>query len=135
MSRTAAGFESSNAGVPSARRLPRVRALIAILALCALAAPIGAAALVPAGASDANRGRYVSSAREYRAAAAKSAAKSGASVAEMTATIQNALRSAIDEDARSRGLVFGPDEWKVLALDIELNAQGIAFVADKLRTK
>jgi glyoxylase-like metal-dependent hydrolase (beta-lactamase superfamily II) len=59
---------------------------------------------------------------------------SSASIAEMTTTIQNELRKAIDEDARGRGIVFGDAEWKVLALDIELNAQGIAFVADKMRS-
>jgi glyoxylase-like metal-dependent hydrolase (beta-lactamase superfamily II) len=61
------------------------------------------------------------------------AARSDASVAEMTVRIQDALRRAIEDDTRSRGIVFGEAEWKVLALDIELNAQGIAFVADKIR--
>jgi glyoxylase-like metal-dependent hydrolase (beta-lactamase superfamily II) len=61
------------------------------------------------------------------------AAKSDASVEEMTARIQTELRRAIEEDTRSRGIVFGDAEWKILALDIELNAQGIAFVADKIR--
>lgn len=61
------------------------------------------------------------------------AAKSSAPVAEMTAHIQSELRRAIEVDTTSRGIVFGEAEWKVLALDIELNAQGIAFVADKMR--
>lgn len=61
------------------------------------------------------------------------AAKSSEPVADMTTRIQNELRKAIDDDTRSRGLVFGDAEWKVLSLDIELNAQGIAFVADKMR--
>lgn len=63
------------------------------------------------------------------------AAKSSASVAEMTTDIQSKLRAAIEADIQSRGITFGPDEWKVLALDIELNAQGIAFVADRMRSK
>lgn len=61
------------------------------------------------------------------------AARSAAPVAEMTAHIQAELRKAIEQDTKSRGIVFGEAEWKVLALDIELNAQGIAFVADKMR--
>jgi glyoxylase-like metal-dependent hydrolase (beta-lactamase superfamily II) len=61
------------------------------------------------------------------------AAKSDAPIAEMTARIQTELRKAIEEDIESRGITFGDAEWKVLALDIELNAQGIAFVADKMR--
>ena len=61
------------------------------------------------------------------------AAKSSEPIADVTARIQRELRAAVDADSRSRGLVFGDAEWKVLALDIELNAQGIAFVADKLR--
>jgi glyoxylase-like metal-dependent hydrolase (beta-lactamase superfamily II) len=63
------------------------------------------------------------------------AAKSSASVTEMTTDIQRKLFAAIESDVQSRGIVFGPDEWKVLALDIELNAQGIAFVADRMRSK
>jgi glyoxylase-like metal-dependent hydrolase (beta-lactamase superfamily II) len=61
------------------------------------------------------------------------AARSTATVSEMTASIQTKLRAAIEEDVKSRGIVFGEAEWKVLALDIELNAQGIAFVADRMR--
>jgi len=60
---------------------------------------------------------------------------SSASVAEMTTTIQKALREAIDDDVKRRDIVFGEEDWKLLALDIELNAQGIAFVADRLRKK
>ena len=78
MTLSPSAIDSLNADVMFTRGLPRVRALIAILVLCALAAPFGAAVLVPADASVTNRGPHVISAREYREAAAKSAAKSGA---------------------------------------------------------
>lgn len=61
------------------------------------------------------------------------AAKSAEPVAGISARIQEQLRAAIDQDTRKRGVIFGDAEWKVLALDVELNAQGIAFVADKMR--
>lgn len=61
------------------------------------------------------------------------AAASSDPVPAMTARIQEKIRAAIAEESSRRGLSFGDDEWKILALDIELNAQGIAFVADKKR--
>ncbi len=61
------------------------------------------------------------------------AAKSKAPVAELEADIASKLRAAIDEDTRARGLVFGEEDWKMLETDITLNAQGIAFVAEKRR--
>jgi glyoxylase-like metal-dependent hydrolase (beta-lactamase superfamily II) len=61
-------------------------------------------------------------------------AKSDAPVAEMTKRIAAQLREAIDADARGRGLALGAADWDVLATDIDLNAQGIAFVADKRRS-
>lgn len=61
------------------------------------------------------------------------AAKSDAPVAELEAGIASKLRAAIDEDTRARGLPFGDEDWKMLDLDIQLNAQGIAFVADRRR--
>jgi glyoxylase-like metal-dependent hydrolase (beta-lactamase superfamily II) len=51
----------------------------------------------------------------------------------MTAKIAAKLKDAIAKDAASRGLALGDADWKLLALDVELNAQGIAFVADKKR--
>jgi hypothetical protein len=72
-------IESSAAVVAPARRWPRVRALMAILVLCALAASAGAAVLIPADAFATNRSELVTSGREYREAAAKSAAKNGSS--------------------------------------------------------
>ena len=50
-----------------------------------------------------------------------------------TARLEAKLRAAIAEDAARRGLSLGPDDWKLLALDLELNAQGIAFVVEKRR--
>ncbi len=61
------------------------------------------------------------------------AAASSEPVAEMTARIQDELRAAIAEDTSRRGLALGEADWKLLALDIELNAQGIAYVANKKR--
>ena len=61
------------------------------------------------------------------------AAKTDDAVAVMTAKIAAKLREAIGTDASGRGLALGEDDWKLLALDVELNAQGIAFVADKKR--
>ena len=60
-------------------------------------------------------------------------AKTDDPVDVMTAKIAGKLREAIAEDASSRGLLLRDDDWKLLALDVELNAQGIAFVADKKR--
>lgn len=61
------------------------------------------------------------------------AAKSEAPASERVARIAGALREAFDRDLRARGLVPGAADWDVLALDIDLNAQGIAFAADKRR--
>ena len=71
-------IESSNAEVTFARRFGRVRALMAILVLCALAATSAAAVLVPVDASVTIGNSHTNRAREYRDAAAKSTAKSGA---------------------------------------------------------
>jgi glyoxylase-like metal-dependent hydrolase (beta-lactamase superfamily II) len=58
---------------------------------------------------------------------------SGASVEIMTARLARAWRGALKQEAESRGLDFGEDEWKLLAMDIALNAQGIAAVAEAKR--
>jgi len=60
-------------------------------------------------------------------------AKGDLSVESMTAWIAAAIRAAIREDSESRGLHFGDHAFKVLETDIDLNAQGIAFVANKKR--
>lgn len=41
------------------------------------------------------------------------------------------LRRAIADDTAARGLVLTDADWKLLATDIELNAQGIVFAAKK----
>jgi glyoxylase-like metal-dependent hydrolase (beta-lactamase superfamily II) len=51
--------------------------------------------------------------------------------AEMTARFARGWTDAIREEAA--GLGFGDAEMKLLALDIDLNAQGLAFVADAKR--
>lgn len=61
------------------------------------------------------------------------AAASDEPLPAMTKRIEEKLRAAIDEDVKARGIPFGADDWKLLSLDIELNSQGIAFVADKAR--
>jgi len=53
----------------------------------------------------------------------------------MTNRIAKELREAIDADAKRRGISFTKGDWDLLALDIELNAQGIAFVANKRRER
>jgi glyoxylase-like metal-dependent hydrolase (beta-lactamase superfamily II) len=60
-------------------------------------------------------------------------ARSGAPLAEIEASIVQKLRAAIDEDTRRRGLVLGAEDWKLLDLDVMLNAQGLAFVAERKR--
>lgn len=62
------------------------------------------------------------------------AAATSAPTSMLTTTIKEKLEAAIADDASKRGLGFGEAEWKVLATDIDLNAQGIAFSADRKRT-
>jgi glyoxylase-like metal-dependent hydrolase (beta-lactamase superfamily II) len=47
--------------------------------------------------------------------------------------IAGSIRAAIDEESRLLGLGFGDAERELLALDVELNAQGLAFVAERRR--
>ncbi len=53
----------------------------------------------------------------------------------MASRIARELRDAIAADANRRGVAFTKGDWELLALDIDLNAQGIAFVANKLRSR
>lgn len=62
------------------------------------------------------------------------AAASELSTAEMKASIETKLRAAVEADAAGRGLVLGDADWKVLAVDLDLNSQGIAFSAEKKRS-
>src|ERR1019366_4794130 len=57
------------------------------------------------------------------------AASGSETVPEMTARFARAWEDAIAEEAPT----FGEAEKKLLALDIDLNAQGLAFVADAKR--
>ena len=61
------------------------------------------------------------------------ATRSQEPVSAITARIEEHLRRAIADDTAKRGIALDAEGWKVLALDIALNAQGIAFVADKKR--
>ena len=58
---------------------------------------------------------------------------SQAPLAEVEARLQDQIRAAITRQAEEVGLVLGPSDWDALALDVDLNAQGIAFVADRAR--
>lgn len=61
------------------------------------------------------------------------AARSDAPVAVLEARLRDQIRTAIDALAQERGLTLGLSDWDVLALDVDLNAQGIAFVAERMR--
>jgi hypothetical protein len=53
--------------------------------------------------------------------------------AATSARLAVALRDAIAADAASRGLALTTEDWRVLATDIDLNAQGLAVAADRAR--
>lgn len=52
---------------------------------------------------------------------------------EIEVSISAKLREAIAKDTSSRGLALTDDDWKLLALDIELNGQGLAYAAEERR--
>ncbi len=54
-------------------------------------------------------------------------------VAELEETLTARWRAALEDEARSRGLVLGVAEWRGLGLGAELKAQGIALLAAKRR--
>jgi glyoxylase-like metal-dependent hydrolase (beta-lactamase superfamily II) len=62
-------------------------------------------------------------------------ARSSHSVKEVEASIAQKLHDAIEEDTRGRGLSLTPADWELLALDIELNAQGLAYAVGERRAK
>ena len=62
------------------------------------------------------------------------AARGDAPIDAITRDLEGKLRLAIAADTHGRGLDLGPDDWKLLALDIELNARGLAHAADKMRS-
>ncbi|MEL6188315.1 MAG: MBL fold metallo-hydrolase, partial [Myxococcota bacterium] len=55
--------------------------------------------------------------------------------AALEARILAPLRAHFDERLAGHGLSLSEDQWAYLSLDIELNAQGLAFVAQKMRRK
>ena len=63
----------------------------------------------------------------------ESGARSEESPAALEARLAGAIRAAIDGELRGRGLVPSAADWELLAVDIELNAQGLAFAALKQR--
>ena len=66
---------------------------------------------------------------DWAAAWVEQASRGDETVAEMTPRLARAWEQAIAEEAPS----FGDVERRWLALDVELNAQGLAFVADQQR--
>jgi glyoxylase-like metal-dependent hydrolase (beta-lactamase superfamily II) len=61
----------------------------------------------------------------------ESAAASGAPMEAMTAQIAGWIREAFQADSSARGLQLTTHDWTLLATDIDLNAQGIAFAASR----
>lgn len=62
------------------------------------------------------------------------AAASDAPMGTLESTLVDLWRRALEDEAAAIGLTLDEDDWKLLDLDVELNAQGIAFVADRRRT-
>jgi glyoxylase-like metal-dependent hydrolase (beta-lactamase superfamily II) len=63
------------------------------------------------------------------------AAKGSGTMEEVTATLEKAWRQAVEEDASARNLGFESAAFDLLKLDVELNAQGLAFVALEQRKR
>lgn len=61
------------------------------------------------------------------------AARGSETVEALTARLKTAWRDAIAAEADAQRLGFGAAEWDHLALDIELNAQGLAVAAELKR--
>jgi hypothetical protein len=51
----------------------------------------------------------------------------------MTKRLEGAIRARLSEQADRANLTLSSEDWKSLALDVELNALGLAVVADKKR--
>ena len=62
------------------------------------------------------------------------AATSSLTGKELETSLSEKLRAAIAEDTSTRGLALTAEDWEVLALDIELNGQGLAYAVGELRT-
>jgi glyoxylase-like metal-dependent hydrolase (beta-lactamase superfamily II) len=63
----------------------------------------------------------------------EAAAKSDDDLPAMTAALERKIRDAMIDDAAGRGLSLDERDLDLLSLDIELNAQGLAFVAARRR--
>jgi glyoxylase-like metal-dependent hydrolase (beta-lactamase superfamily II) len=61
------------------------------------------------------------------------AARGSDTVEVITARLKEAWRDAIERESVARGLAFGAAEWELLAMDIDLNAQGLAVAAELKR--
>jgi glyoxylase-like metal-dependent hydrolase (beta-lactamase superfamily II) len=61
------------------------------------------------------------------------AAASASKGKELETSIAEKLRAAIATDTSSRGLTLTAEDWELLSLDIELNAQGLAYAAEESR--
>lgn len=61
------------------------------------------------------------------------AARGTESVEAITARLRTAWREAIVKESEARDLRFGPAEWELLAMDVDLNAQGLAVAAELKR--
>ncbi|MEA2748055.1 MAG: hypothetical protein QOI41_2198, partial [Myxococcales bacterium] len=61
------------------------------------------------------------------------AARGTESVDAITERLRGSWRDAIAKEAEARDLRFGPAEWELLAMDIDLNAQGLAVAAELKR--
>lgn len=66
---------------------------------------------------------------EQASAWCEAAAASGKSLEVLTFELIERWRSAVARESVARGLGFGLREWGVLALDLELNGQGLAVAA------
>ena len=62
------------------------------------------------------------------------AAANGESYGANKELIERAMRAELSHRADELGLSLSKDDWRMLAVDMDLNAQGIAYVADKRRT-
>ena len=63
------------------------------------------------------------------------AATSDAPVEAMKERIVGRFRAALADDTARRGLSLTEADWNHLAVDIDLNAQGVAFVAERRRRR
>jgi glyoxylase-like metal-dependent hydrolase (beta-lactamase superfamily II) len=63
----------------------------------------------------------------------KAAIASQRALPDLEAVLRESVRAALARQADDVGLTLGPSDWELLATDIDLNAQGIAFVADRAR--